>query len=454
MSIKKNEIYETTITGMTTEGSGVGKIDGMAVFVSNTAQGDVVKTKIIKTSKNYAIGRLEELIVPAETRTTPDCPFFLQCGGCTYRHITYEAECDMKYQRVRDAVERIGGFDSLKINPVVRCEDRNHYRNKAQIPIGKDSKGNLVMGFYAYHSHRIVNCDSCLLQPEIFAQVSATVRTWAVENHISAYDEATHSGLLRHLYIRIAEMTGEIMVCLVINGKQLPHSDRLVRQLQDIPNIKSIQVNSNTEKTNVILGKTCMTLHGSDFITDKLCSLTFNISPLSFYQVNRTQAEKLYGIARTYADLQENDVLLDLYCGTGTIGLSMADKVKKLIGVEIIPQAIQNAKKNAELNHITNARFICADATKASVQLEQQGIQPNVIIVDPPRKGCDRQLIETVVKMNPERVVYVSCDSATMARDIRIFNDFGYVPQEVTPVDMFPCTVHVETVVLMSRKDK
>ena len=451
MSIKKNAIYKTTITGMTAEGSGVGKIDGMAVFVSNTAIGDVIKTRIIKTAKNYAIGKIEEILQPSNDRIQYDCPYFSQCGGCVYRHISYKAECDIKYQRVKDAVSRIGGFDNLKIHPVVRSTDRNHYRNKAQFPIGKNNNGNLIMGFFAYHSHRIVDSDRCLLQPEIFTAVSTIVREWAVNYQIAPYDESTHSGLLRHLYIRIAEMTGEIMVCLIINGKTIPHSKELIEKLQNIHRFKSLQLNINTERTNVILGKKCITLYGSDFITDKLCGLTFNISPLSFYQVNRTQAEKLYSIVQNYARLRKDDILLDLYCGTGTIGLSMADKVQKLIGVEIIPQAIENARKNAVLNNVRNAEFICADAAKASMQLKVNGIKPNVIIIDPPRKGCDKQLIETIVEMKPDRVVYVSCDCATMARDIKIFNELHYSPQEITPVDMFPCTAHVETVVLMSR---
>lgn len=454
MNLKKNEIHETTITGMTTEGSGVGRVNGTAVFITNTAVGDVIKTKIIKTSKNYAIGRVEEIIKPSPDRTEPDCEYFTQCGGCAYRHITYEAECNIKYQRVKDAITRIGGFDKLPIKPLVAGKSRNHYRNKAQLPIGTDSKGNLVMGFYAYHSHRIVNSDFCKLQPTSFSAISKIVREWAIKHKIQPYNEANHKGLLRHLYIRTAEVTGEIMVCLIINGDSVPHTDELTEKLKEIAGFKSLQLNINKEKTNVILGKRCKALYGSEYITDILCGLKFNISPLSFYQVNRTQAEKLYSIAQEYAQLKDNDVLLDLYCGTGTIGLTMAHKVKKLVGVEIIPQAIENAKKNAQLNNISNAEFICADATEASIKLEKRGIKPTVIIVDPPRKGCDKQLIETISKMSPQRVVYVSCDSATMARDIKIFNELGYVPQEVTPVDMFPGTCHVESVVLLSKVHK
>lgn len=451
MNLKKNDIYITKITGMTTEGSGVGRVDGTAVFITNTAVDDVVKTKIIKTSKNYAIGRIEEIVTPSPDRTQPDCQYFSQCGGCTYRHITYEAECRIKQQRVADAVTRIGGFNNLKINPIVAGNSRNCYRNKAQLPVGADSKGNFVMGFYAYHSHRIINSTSCNLQPPVFSEICEIVRQWAVEYKIKPYNEQTHTGLLRHLYIRQAEVTGEIMVCLVINGNSINHTENLINSLKQIAGFKSLQLNINKEKTNVILGKKCITIYGSNYITDVLCGLSFNISPLSFYQVNRTQAEKLYGIAQSYANLQPDDVLLDLYCGTGTIGLSMAHKVKKLVGVEIIPQAIENAKKNAQLNNINNAEFICADATKAAIQFEQRGMLPTVIIVDPPRKGCDKQLIETIASMKPNRVVYVSCDSATMARDIKIFESLNYIPQEVTPVDMFPATSHVETVCLLSK---
>lgn len=452
MNLKKNEIYKTTITGMTTEGSGVGRINGTAVFITNTAVDDVIKTKIIKTSKNYAIGRLEEIITPSPTRIKPDCKYFSQCGGCTYRHITYKSECEIKHQRVKDAVTRIGGFENLEVKPIVSGNSRNYYRNKAQLPIGIDNKGNLVMGFYAYHSHRIVNSTNCNLQPPVFSEICEIVRQWAIENKITPYNESNHTGLLRHLYIRQAEVTGEIMVCLVINGNSISHTDILTNRLKKIEGFKSLQLNVNKEKTNVILGKKCITLYGDNYITDILCGLKFNISPLSFYQVNRTQAEKLYSIAQSYAQLNTDDVLLDLYCGTGTIGLSMASRVKKLIGVEVIPQAIENAKRNAKLNHINNAEFICGDATKAAKSLENRGIKPSVIIVDPPRKGCDKQLIEIISNMSPNRVVYVSCDSATMARDIKVFNEYGYTPQEVTPVDMFPGTAHVETVVKLVRK--
>ena len=450
VNLKKNETYKTVITGMTTEGSGVGRIDGTAVFITNTAVGDVIETKIIKTSKNYAIGRVENILEPSPDRIEPDCKYFKQCGGCTYRHISYDAECKIKKQRVEDAVKRIGGFESLKINELVAGSSRNSYRNKAQLPVGKDNNGNLVMG--AYHSHRIVDSTNCNLQPPVFSEIGDIVRRWAVENNIEPYNEATHKGLLRHLYIRYGESTGEIMVCLVINGNSINNTDSLIHQLKTISGFKSLQLNINKEKTNVILGKKCITLYGSGFITDILCGLRFNISPLSFYQVNRTQAERLYQIAQNYARLSKDDVLLDLYCGTGTIGLSMAHKVKKLVGVEIIPQAIENAKHNARLNNITNAEFICADAAKAAQQLKKSGLMPTVIIVDPPRKGCDKGLIETISHISPKRVVYVSCDSATMARDIKIFSTLGYTPQEVTPVDMFPGTSHVECVCLMIKE--
>lgn len=452
MKLKKNDIVKIEITGMTSEGSGVGRVDDIAVFVPNTAVGDILNAVIIKTSKRYAIGKALEILSPSKDRIEIDCKYFNQCGGCTYRHITYESELAIKEQYVKDAVSRIGGFKNLKVNPIVAGNSRNGYRNKAQLPVGVNKDGKLIMGFYAYHSHRIVNSDCCLLQPPIFNEISTIVREWAAEYKVIPYDECTHTGTLRHLYIRCGEKSGEIMVCLVVNGKGIKGEKELsVRLENSIPNFKSLIINRNTDNSNVILGKNCRTVFGSDYITDILCRLKFNISPLSFYQVNRTQAEKLYGIAQQYANLQGEEILLDLYCGTGTIGLSMAHKAKELIGVEIVEQAIENAKANAKLNNISNARFICADAAAAAQRLEKENTKPDVIILDPPRKGCDKELILAVVRMAPKRVVYVSCDAATLARDMKLFAEQGYIPQEVTPVDMFPATAHVECVVLMTR---
>lgn len=452
MKLKKNDIVKIEITGMTSEGSGVGRVEDIAVFIPNTAIGDILNAVIIKTSKRYAIGKVLEILSPSKDRIEADCPYFKQCGGCAYRHITYDSELSIKEQHVKDAISRIGGFKELKINPIVAGNSRNGYRNKAQFPVGVSKDGNLITGFYAYHSHRIVSCENCFLQPAVFNDIALITRKWAEEYKITPYDEKTHSGTLRHLYIRLGESTGEIMVCLVVNGNRLKGEKELALRLEkDIPNFKSLIINENKEKSNVILGKKCTTVYGGEYITDILCGLKFNISPLSFYQVNRTQAEKLYNIAQNYADLQGDEILLDLYCGTGTIGLSMAHKVKELIGVEIVEQAVENARANARLNNIGNARFICADASSAAARLEKENIKPDVIILDPPRKGCNNELISTVAHMEPKRVVYVSCDAATLARDMKLFAQQGYIPREVTPVDMFPVTAHVETVCLLSK---
>lgn len=453
MNLKKNDIVELEITSVTADGSGVGKTeDGIAVFVPLSAVGDKLRVRILKVKKTYAFGKIEEIIAPSKDRNPSDCPYFNQCGGCVYRHINYDAEKRIKEQKVKDAVSRIGGISEDKVKPLLCGENRNRYRNKAQLPVGLDKNGNIILGFYALHSHRIINCDDCMLQPEIFRTVMKITRDFMEETKQPPYDEKTGKGKLRHLYIRYGEKTDELMVCFVVNGNGLKKEDVLVSRLKEnLPDLKSVVVNSNCEKTNVILGEKNRTAYGRGYINDVLCDLKFKISPLSFYQVNRTTAEILYNKAREYADLKGNEVLFDLYCGTGTIGLSMAKDCKQLIGVEVISQAIEDAKENARENNITNARFICGDAAKAAVTLEKEGIKPDVIVVDPPRKGLDKELISTVSRMAPTRIVYVSCDPATLARDLKIFEEKGYETREITPVDMFPGTSHVETVVLMSK---
>lgn len=452
MFIKKNDVLRLEVQGLTSEGNGVAKKDDFPIFIPNSAVGDILDVRIVKVLKKYAFGKIEKIIDASSTRVSPDCNEFLKCGGCVYRHISYDAEIKAKQQKVRDAVRRIGGFENLTVNDIVGSPIIDHYRNKAQIPVGRDAEGNLCVGFFAPHSHRIINCDNCLLQPEAFNDVIDAFKKWVDECNPSFYDESLHIGLVRHLYIRIAEATGELMVCIVANGKSLPGESILVEFMRNqLPNIKSIVLNVNTDKTNVIMGKQCRTIWGSDYITDTLCGLNFNISPLSFYQVNRIQAEKLYCIAKKYAGLDSQTVLLDLYCGTGTIGLTMAKNVEKLIGVEVVEQAVIDAKKNAKINGINNAEFICSDASKAADLLLNRGERPNVVIIDPPRKGCDSELIKTISVMGPSRVVYVSCDPATLARDLKLFNSFGYTPKEITPVDLFPRTSHVETVCLLSK---
>ncbi len=451
--MKKNDIVKLKITSATAEGSGVGKTeDNIVVFVPMTAIGDEIEARILKVKKTYAFGKIEKIITPSSARISPDCPNFSKCGGCVWRHISYDEELKIKSQKVRDAVERIGGI-STEFRPIIGSERVNRYRNKAQLPIGRDREGGAVLGFYAFHSHRIIDCDDCALQPEIFKTVMDVTRDFIERTNTDIYDESTGKGRLRHLYIRLGEVTNELMVCYVVNGNGLKQEDMLVKMLREsLPNLKTVVFNSNREKTNVILGNKNRVAYGKGYITDVLCGLKFKISPFSFWQVNRTQAEKLYSKAKEYAKLSGDEVLLDLYCGTGTIGLTMAQDCKQLVGVEIVEDAVNDAKANAEANGINNARFICADAPTAAEQLRKEGTAPDVVILDPPRKGCGEELVKTIRKMNPKRVVYVSCDPATLARDLKYFAENGYITQEVTPCDMFPRTAHCETVVLLSRK--
>lgn len=452
MELRKNDIIELNIDAMSSEGSGIGRTqEGMAVFVPASAVGDKLSVRILKVKKTLAYGKIEEIIEPSPDRIAPNCSASRLCGGCMYSHITYEAELEAKHKRVADAISRIGGIET-KINPIVGADSPCRYRNKAQIPVGLSADGKVAMGFFSRHSHRIVDSTDCMLQPEIFLTAANVLRDFIEEKNISVYDEQTHTGLVRHLYLRYGEATDELMVCIVLNGDKLSGEEELISRLTDkLPNIKSIIINSNKEKTNVILGKKYRTIYGNDYITDELCGLKFLISPQSFYQVNRKGAQRLYSIARDYAELKADDLLMDLYCGTGTIGLSMADNCRELVGVEIVPKAIEDAKKNAELNGIENARFICADAADAADKLSNEGLSPDVVVIDPPRKGCDGDLIHTIASMTPRRVVYVSCDPATLARDLKIFKELGYITEEVTPVDMFPRTAHVESVVRLSR---
>ena len=453
--IKKTDIVKLEITEMTGQGSGIGKLDGMAVFVPMTAVGDIIDARILKVKKNYAFAKIERIITASDIRIEADCKCYSKCGGCVFRHISYEEELKIKKQRVYDALTRIGKIEDFKMNEIVGCESPDNYRNKSQIPIGKDKENNVIMGFFGNHSHRIVGNGECMLHPKEFDDIVGIIKNWINQYNIDIYDETAHRGLLRHLYLRHGKKSGELMVCMVINGNDLPFKQELIGMLTVYSdNIKSIMLNVNRGKTNVVLGGKCVTIYGNDHITDELCGLKFNISPLSFYQVNRDQTEKLYGIAADYAELSGEEFLIDLYCGTGTIGLSMAHKAKKVLGIEIIPQAIENAKENAKNNNIQNAEFVCSDASSAAEQLSKNRTEPDVVIVDPPRKGCDGIVIDSVCRMSPKRVVYVSCDPETLARDLSIFEGNGFKVEEVTPVDMFPRTQHVETVVLMSRVKK
>ena len=449
--VNKNDEFKLNITGYTSEGGGVGKYDGQAIFVENVAVGDEILCHIIKAKKSYAIGKALKILKPSKNRIDPECEAFRMCGGCSYAHITYDEELNLKAQKVKDAFERIGGISPV-FKEIVPSPATTRYRNKAQYPVKREN-GILNIGFYAKKSHRVIDGGDCLLQPEEFTTITEIFRKWINENSITVYNEEIGKGLVRHIYLRKAFATGEIMVCVVINGVTLPYQDSLIELLQAVNGFKTLVVNINRDNTNVVLGSQCVAIFGDGYITDILCGVKIKLSPLSFYQVNHDGAQLLYEKAAQYASLTGEEDFLDLYCGTGTIGLSMANKVKSLIGVEIIPEAIEDAKTNAQINNITNARFICGDASLAAEKLQEEGIKPQVIILDPPRKGCAEELLKTVSEISPERIVYVSCDPATLARDAQRLENLGYKAIEVTPVDMFPRTAHVESVCLFKQSN-
>ncbi len=449
--LKKNDEFNLKITGYTSEGGGVGKFDGQAVFVENTAIGDEILCHIIKAKNTYAIGKAMKIIKASKSRTEPECEAFKSCGGCSFAHIKYEDELNAKEQKVKDAFARIGGI-TPPFAPIVASPETTRYRNKAQYPVRREN-GILNIGFYAKKSHRVIDGGDCLLQPIEFTEIIEIFRKWINNNNITIYSENTNLGLIRHIYLRKAFATGEIMVCVVINGNTLPCYDSLLEKLKPIDGFKTLVLNINRKNTNVVLGDECVALYGDGYITDILCDVKVKISPLSFYQVNRNGAQLLYEKAAQYADVKKEDDILDLYCGTGTIGLSMASKANSVTGVEIIPEAIEDAKVNADINNFKNTRFICGDASTASEFLKNEGINPKTVILDPPRKGCAPELLKTVSEINPEKIVYVSCDPATLARDCSRLLELGYIVKEVTPVDMFPRTSHVETVALLIKCD-
>ena len=447
--MQKNEIIDLKITAMSSEGSGIGRYEGLAVFVPLSAIGDELRVKILKVKSNCAFGKIEKIITPAPCRAEPDCEVFSKCGGCVYRHIDYAEELKIKQQRVEDAVRRIGGVD-LDARAIVSDLKSEGYRNKAQYPVAQDGS----VGFFANHSHRIISSNTCALQPEEFTRICEVFKFWMKTSGNAPYNEETGKGLVRHLYIRKAVVTGEIMVCLVINGEKVNAAKRLVDDLcaEIGENLKTVVLNLNKKRTNVILSETCIPIYGDGYIYDILCGVKIRINPLSFYQVNHDMAEKLYEKAKEYA-APKGKTVLDLYCGAGTIGLSMADEAKEIFGVEIIPEAIEDAKYNAEMNGIKNTEFMCGDAAEAAKNLAERNVKPDVIIVDPPRKGCSEELLNTISKdFAPETLVYVSCDPATLARDVKILATLGYTLKEYTPFDLFPRTSHVETVALLCRE--
>ncbi len=464
----KGDIVTLTIDDIGTNGEGIGKVNGYTLFVKDAVVGDKIKAKIIKEKKNYGYGKLLDIIEKSKYRVVPECAVAKQCGGCQIQQMNYQSQLQYKQNLVKENLEKIGGLKGIEVLPVIGMDTPYHYRNKAQYPVGVDKEGKVVIGFYAGRTHCIIDNIDCKIGSPMNQTILEYIRKYITEQKISIYDEESHQGILRHILIRNGYHTGEIMVCLVINGTKLPNSEKLVQDLINISGMTSIMLNINTDKTNVILGKQCKTLWGQAYITDSICDITYEISPLSFFQVNPVQTEKLYKKVLEFAQLSGEETVWDLYCGIGTISLLLATNAKKVYGVEVVPEAIENARNNAERNHFNNVEFFVGKAEVVVPQFyeevskkgigdyqnkeEMQSLSPDVVVVDPPRKGCDETLLDVIVKMSPKRMVYVSCDSATLARDLKYLVSRGYEVKKVQPVDQFCHTVHVETIVELTHK--
>ena len=453
MEFRKNDLVTLEIEDCGIDGEGIGKADGFTVFVKDAVIGDTVTAKIIKAKKNYGYGRLMEVLKPSPYRVEPKCEFARQCGGCQLQALSYDQQLVFKTNKVKGHLERIGGFTDIPMEPIIGMDELFHYRNKAQFPVGRNKEGKIVTGFYAGRTHNIIENRDCALgvaeNKEVLDRVIAHMEKYGIE----PYNEATGKGLVRHVLIRYGYFTKEVMVCLILNGNKIPKEEQLVKSLCEIPGMTSITINVNKKHSNVILGEEIRLLWGQEYITDRIGDISYQISPLSFYQVNPMQTQKLYAKALEYADLHGEETVWDLYCGIGTISLFLAQKAKFVRGVEIVPAAIENAKENAKLNGLENTEFFVGKAEEVLPrEYKKNGVYADVIVVDPPRKGCDETLLETMIEMNPERIVYVSCDSATLARDLKYLCERGYELRKVCPVDQFGMTVHVETVVLLSQQ--
>ena len=453
MEFRKNDLVTLEIEDCGIDGEGIGKADGFTVFVKDAVIGDTVTAKIIKAKKNYGYGRLMEVVKPSPYRVEPKCAFARQCGGCQLQALSYDQQLEFKTNKVKGHLERIGGFTDIPMEPIIGMDELFHYRNKAQFPVGRNKEGKIVTGFYAGRTHNIIENRDCALGVSENKEVLDRVISHMEKYGIEPYNEATGKGLVRHILIRYGYFTKEVMVCLILNGNKLTKEDVLVESLREIPEMTSITINVNKKRSNVILGEEIRLLWGQEYITDKIGDISYQISPLSFYQVNPRQTQKLYAKALEYADLHGEETVWDLYCGIGTISLFLAQRAKFVRGVEIVPAAIENAKENAKLNGLENTEFFVGKAEEVLPrEYKKNGVYADVIVVDPPRKGCDETLLETMIEMNPERIVYVSCDSATLARDLKYLCERGYELKKVCPVDQFGMTVHVETVVLLSHK--
>jgi 23S rRNA (uracil1939-C5)-methyltransferase len=424
------------------------------VFVNGAIIGEKVRVKIVNLKKTYAVGELHAILQPSPDRVDILCPVGERCGGCSLQHMSYKAQLDFKTNMVKESIKRIGKLEDVLIHHTIGMENALNYRNKAQYPVGAGPEGKALLGFYERYSHKIVDCTSCMIQDETSTLIKNIVRAFIHENNISLYDESTGKGLIRHLMTRTGFKTGEIMVVLVLNGKDLPHKQKLVDNLTTrVPGIKSIVLNVNEKNTNIILGSMNIKIYGEGHITDYIGKYRFSISPLSFFQVNPAQTEVLYNKAIEYAALSGKETVFDLYCGIGTISLFLSEKAKKVYGIEVVEEAIKDAKVNAEINGVKNIEFITGEAEKVVPEVYKQGIKADVVVVDPPRKGCDEALLKTLVSMQPERIVYVSCKPSTLARDLAYLSERGYKAVEIQPVDMFPYTAHVECIVQIKRAE-
>jgi 23S rRNA (uracil1939-C5)-methyltransferase len=453
LPVVKNEYYEMVIDDLGINGEGIGKVDGYTLFVDGALPQEKVRVKVVKTKKNFGFGKLVDILEPSVHRIEPVCDIAKRCGGCQLQHLSYEGQLSYKRKKIQDIIERIGGITDIKVNEVIGMKAPYYYRNKVQFPVGSKENGTVDIGFYAMRSHNIITTDKCYIQQPVNKEIIRVVKDYMLKNNIRPYDEVSHKGIVRHIVTRVSFHTKEIMVGIVINSNKLPNSDELVSNLREIDNISGIFISVNKEKNNVIMGNNIKMLWGNPYITDYIGEIAYNISPLSFYQVNPIQTEKLYSKVLEFANLSGDEIVWDAYCGIGTISLFLANKCKKVMGVEIVPEAIEDAKKNSELNNIDNTEFYVGKAEDVITDKYNDGVRADVIVVDPPRKGCDKELLDTIIKMEPEKVVYVSCDPGTMARDIRVLGEGGYRVMEIQPVDMFPQTVHVETIVRIQRKE-
>lgn len=450
--MKKNDLLTLKIEGMGNEGEGIGKADGFPLFIKDALPGDVIRAKVLKVKKTYGYARLTEILTPSPDRTKPPCPLHRSCGGCQIQALSYEKQLEYKREKVRNHLIRIGGFTDPEVLPVLGMEEPFRYRNKAQFPFGRDREGNIITGFYAGRTHSIISNTDCMLGVPENQRILETILSFMEKEKIAPYDETSGEGLLRHVLIRKGFATGELMVCLIINGSRVLAVEELADRLFEIPGMTSLTLNVNQKNTNVIMGEKLIQVRGPAFITDRIGSVRYQISPLSFYQVNPVQTKRLYETALDYAGLTGSETVWDLYCGIGTISLFLAQKAGKVYGVEAVPQAVEDAGKNARLNGLSNVEFYLGKAEEVlPKQYEQNKVRADVIVVDPPRKGCGRACLDTMLSMAPKRIVYVSCDSATLARDLKILCEGGYELKAVQPVDMFPQTAGIETVCLLAK---